>query len=71
MDSTVERHLSRDLEELIEFMTNPDGEDDELPNDEGIEKDAKDGTIFSDVISVSWEQIIFQEASDICGSLVE
>ena len=53
MDSTVERHLSRDLEELIEFMTNPDGEDDELPNDEGIEKDAKDGTIFSDVISVS------------------
>ena len=56
-----ERHLSRDLERLLEVMINPDEEDeDEAQNayDEGIEKDAKESNTFLDIVTVrcqSWK----------------
>lgn len=55
LQESEERHLSRNLEHLLEVMINPDEEDDEeLQNacDEGIEKDAKEGYSFSDIIVV-------------------
>lgn len=55
LQESEERHLSRDLEHLLEVMINPDEEEDEeLQNacDEGIEKDAKEGYTFADIIVV-------------------
>ncbi|KAK3086612.1 hypothetical protein FSP39_021042 [Pinctada imbricata] len=49
-----ERHLSRDLERLLEVLINPDEEDEEsqYAQDEGIEKDAKEGNTFQDVVTL-------------------
>lgn len=55
LQESEERHLSHDLEHLLEVMINPDEEDDdELQSacDEGIEKDAKEGYSFIDIIVV-------------------
>lgn len=61
MGDAEERHLSLELENLVEFMTNPDGDDEDAStaDDEGIEKDAKDGTLFPDVIAVSRTTILY------------
>lgn len=62
-----ERHLGRDLEHLLELMINPD-EDDETFNadDEGIEKDAKEGSTFQEIKVVSsstWVRFTFWSQS--------
>ncbi|XP_076110772.1 uncharacterized protein LOC143079374 isoform X2 [Mytilus galloprovincialis] len=45
-----ERHLGRDLEHLLELMINPDEEDETFnADDEGIEKDAKEGCTFQEI----------------------
>lgn len=45
-----ERHLGRDLEHLLELMINPDEEDETCnADDEGIEKDAKEGCTFQEI----------------------
>ena len=54
LSTTEEPHLASDLEEMIEFMTNPEEED-----DEGI-----DQCIFQDIIDVS--EILEQFKSGPC-----
>ncbi|XP_056002691.1 serine/arginine repetitive matrix protein 1-like isoform X2 [Ostrea edulis] len=78
LQESEERHLSRNLEHLLEVMINPDEEDDEeLQNacDEGIEKDAKEGYSFSDIIvlcaqHLSNEQSVGQHYKAVCKALV-
>ncbi|XP_052712598.1 protein spire homolog 1-like isoform X3 [Crassostrea angulata] len=78
LQESEERHLSRDLEHLLEVMINPDEEDDdELQSacDEGIEKDAKEGYSFTDIIvlcsqHLSNEQNISQHYKAVCKALV-
>lgn len=54
MGASEERHLSHELENLVEFMTNPDGDDEDAStaDDEGIEKDAKENGLFPDVLTI-------------------
>nr|XP_022340260.1 protein spire homolog 1-like isoform X4 [Crassostrea virginica] len=78
LQESEERHLSRDLEHLLEVMINPDEEEDEeLQNacDEGIEKDAKEGYTFADIIvlcsqHLSNEQNVGQHYKAVCKALV-
>ncbi|XP_060084567.1 protein spire homolog 1-like [Ylistrum balloti] len=77
MGAAEERHLSLELEGLVEFMTNPDGdeEDASTADDEGIEKDAKENGLFPDVLAIC-EQHLSNEVNPgnhyraVCRALV-
>ncbi|OWF34786.1 protein spire homolog 1-like isoform X2 [Mizuhopecten yessoensis] len=77
MGAAEERHLSLELESLVEFMTNPDGdeEDASTADDEGIEKDAKESGLFPDVLAIC-EQHLSNEVNPgnhyraVCRALV-
>ncbi|XP_062607623.1 protein spire homolog 1-like isoform X2 [Saccostrea cucullata] len=78
LQESEERHLSHSLEHLLEVMINPDEEDDEeLQNacDEGIEKDAKEGYTFADIIVLCSQHIssdlnVGQHYKAVCKALV-
>ncbi|XP_061189677.1 protein spire homolog 1-like isoform X2 [Saccostrea echinata] len=78
LQESEERHLSHNLEHLLEVMINPDEEDDEeLQNacDEGIEKDAKEGYTFADIIVLCSQHIssdlnVGQHYKAVCKALV-